>query len=131
MRRLDPLISRCGEGLQIAHHGSHQGADLGGPQVQGVIELLRPDELQHPFDGRGQSLSGPTDALDPRTFRVRRVGPWFIFQSSVRPSTTATGVLSSWLATSMNADLTRLASSRRALASRSCPTRRRRPTIRS
>ncbi len=40
-----------------------------------------------------------------------------IFHSSVRPRTTVTGVLSSWLATSMNFPLSRTASVRRALVS--------------
>ena len=63
-------------------------------------------------------LRGELDALDPGALAAGgRRRPSVIFQSSVMPRTTATGVFSSWLATSMKADLSRLASASRCVRS--------------
>ena len=73
------------------------------------------DELEHPLDRAGQPLRGGADPIDPAAPPARRSRPGDIFQSSVSPRTTATGVFSSWLATSRKAVFRRLASTSLAL----------------
>ena len=75
------------------------------------------EQLEHPLDRRGQPLARAVDPVDPGPLGRRGGLALVIFQSSVRPRTTVTGVFSSWLATSMNFPLSRLASTSRALVS--------------
>ena len=78
--------------------------------VERLAEVAVPHELEHSLDGGASRMA----AAPMRSTHWRSIGEAValcdIFQRSIMPSTTVRGVFSSWLTTSMNAPLTRLAS---------------------